>query len=492
VRLVSAERLFIFMIEKIVRRARRRYIVNEGLRQSSFAAAVAAFGLVLLLIAGTRFLEWWTILVFAAAGIGVGVWRLLASAPSDYAAAVQLDEHAQLHDALSTAFHFANHPNPAFATFAPAQRRQAEDAAGGVNLATAVPFTMPRALYAMAGLGLLASGLVFLRYEVMHTLDLRQPLTEVLFEDQAAKQGVAKKGGKNDPTSKERLEAAESLLSREDKPPVPQEQDLEAMLDKALEAPEANQAQGDQKGGPQDGKSADSSEKGKDGDPMEGPESQDQQGDKNGKDGKAGDSKNGKENSSLMDKLKEAMSNMMSKKDGNGDKQQGGQQPQSGKNDKGAGEKSASQKGQKQDGQSQAGQENSDDAGDAQKGEQAQGQASDKAGDQKPQAGSGQGSQDGAKDIKAAEQLKAMGKLSEILGKRAQQVSGETSIEVESGAQSLRTAYKDQTAAHSTAESEVTRDEIPLDRQSFVQQYFEQVHKPAAPKTAPKNATPKP
>ena len=477
------------MIENIVRQARRRYIVNEGLRQSSFAAAVVAAGLVLLLIAGTRFLEWWTLLVFAAVGAGIGMWRMMKSAPSEYSAAVQLDENAHLHDALSTAIHFGRNPHPAFTAFAPAQRQQAEEAAATVDMASAVPFTMPRALYAMAALGLLASGLVFLRYQVTHTLDLRQPLTEVLFEDLAAKQNQAKKGGKNDPTNKERLEAAESLLSRMEKTPQQEQpQDLDAMLEQALEAPPGNQAQGDKSGPPQDGKSADSGDKSKEGDPMEGPDSQEQQGDKGGKDGKSGESKSGKENNSLMDKLKEAMSNMMSKKDGNGDKQQGGKQQQQGKNDKGSGEKSQSQKGQQQEGQSQSGQENSDNAGDAQKGEQAQGQASDKAGDQKPQAGSGQGSQDGAKDIKAAEQLKAMGKLSEILGKRAQQISGETSIEVESGAQALRTNYRDQAAAHNAAESEVTRDEIPLDRQSFVQQYFQQVHKPVAPKAPAKAA----
>ncbi len=454
----------------------------------SFAAAVAIGGVVLLLIAGTRFLEWWTILVFGAVGVAIGIRRLLKDAPSQYAAAVQLDESAQLHDALSTAVHFASHPHPGFAAFAPAQRQQAEEAAASVNLTAAVPFTMPRALYAMAALALLASGLVFLRYEVMHKLDLRQPLTEVLFEDQAAKQAQQKKGGRFDPTAKERLEAAESLLSRMDKAPQPnQPQDLEAMLEKALEAPQGNPQQGD-RSQPQDGKSMDGGDKNKDGDPMEGPESKDQQGDKGGQDGKSGDSKSGKENNSLLDKLKDAMSNMMSKKDGQGDKQQSGQQNQSGKNDKGTGEKSSSQKGAQQDGKTQSGQENSEDAGDAQKGEQAQGQASDKAGDQKPQAGSGKGSQDGAKDIRAAEQLKAMGKLSEILGKRAQSVSGETSIEVESGSQTLRTAYKDQATAHGAAESEVTRDEIPLDRQSFVQQYFQQVHKPAGKPGAQKPA----
>jgi hypothetical protein len=103
------------------------------------------------------------------------------------------------------------------------------------------------------------------------------------------------------------------------------------------------------------------------------------------------------------------------------------------------------------------------------------------------------GSQDGAKDLKAAEQLKAMGKLSEIIGKRSATVTGETTIEVQSGDQQLRTAYSNKTAAHGEADSDVSRDEIPVALQPYVQQYFEQVRKssqPAKPKTTPPPATP--
>ena len=68
------------MVEELVRRARRRYVINEGLSQASFALAVAIAGFVLLLVAGTRFLQWWTLVVFAAAGVGAppDMVRLLA------------------------------------------------------------------------------------------------------------------------------------------------------------------------------------------------------------------------------------------------------------------------------------------------------------------------------------------------------------------------------------------------------------------------------
>ena len=91
--------------------------------------------------------------------------------------------------------------------------------------------------------------------------------------------------------------------------------------------------------------------------------------------------------------------------------------------------------------QSQADGQDGQPDSDGQSGQQAQGKLNSKADTKPGQGGSGIGSQDGSKEIKAAEQLKAMGKISEIIGQRAATVSGETSVEVESGSQKLRTAY---------------------------------------------------
>ena len=94
--------------------------------------------------------------------------------------------------------------------------------------------------------------------------------------------------------------------------------------------------------------------------------------------------------------------------------------------------------------------------------------------------------------MKAAEQLKAMGKLSEIIGKRAANVSGETSVEVESSSQQLHTNYTNAKAAHGQTDGEVNRDEVPPALQKYVQQYFQQIRKsePASAKAAAKPATP--
>jgi hypothetical protein len=85
-----------------------------------------------------------------------------------------------------------------------------------------------------------------------------------------------------------------------------------------------------------------------------------------------------------------------------------------------------------------------------------------------------------------------MGKISEIFGKRAQNMTGEMMIEVKSSKQQqLRTAYANRATTHRESGGEIHRDEVPLDLQYFVQQYFEKVRKPAVaskPDVAPEPA----
>ena len=92
-------------------------------------------GFVLMLIFGTRYLEWWTLGVFAAVGIAIGSYRVFQKAPDTYTTAVRLDENAHLHDSLSTALHFSAHPNGS-PEFLQSQRLQAESAAGGSDRLT--------------------------------------------------------------------------------------------------------------------------------------------------------------------------------------------------------------------------------------------------------------------------------------------------------------------------------------------------------------------
>ena len=490
------------MVEDLIRRARRRFVFNGALGQFALAAAITTAGLALILILGTRYLEWWTLALFGAAGLAVGVARAWRSAPDAYSTAVRLDENAHLSDALSTALYFSTHPTT-FPEYQPAQRAQAEEAARGVDLDGAIPFTFPRALYALAAVAVLASGILMLRFRGGHGLDLRAPLTEVLFEDLAAKQNTKKLQNAN-AADRKRLETAESLLAKLGVPinPEDQKQDAAALdkaIDQALDGAQSANDKGEkgQPGGKsQDGKAGSGAEKSPDGDPLDGKptDNADQNAENKspgGQDGPAGDkgnnSKNSSgDNSSMMSKIKDAVSNMFSKAKQDGGAQKSPQQQgQTAKSEKGQGEKGSAGKGQEQ-GQSQADAQDGEPSNDAQEGQQAQGKAGSKSSQQSAQAGSGVGSQDGAKDLKAAEQLKAMGKISEIIGKRAATVTGETTIEVQSGSQQLRTAYSNTAASHGEADSDVNRDEIPVSLQPYIQQYFEQVRKSAPPVSKPK------
>ena len=88
--------------------------------------------------------------------------------------------------------------------------------------------------------------------------------------------------------------------------------------------------------------------------------------------------------------------------------------------------------------------------------------------------------------------LEAMGKLSELLGQRASEVTGQVMIEVGNTKQQLRTAFTQQQAGHSEAGSEIHRDEVPLMYQQFVERYFEEVRKgtQGPTKTAPATKQP--
>jgi hypothetical protein len=204
----------------------------------------------------------------------------------------------------------------------------------------------------------------------------------------------------------------------------------------------------------------------------------------------ANQSGNAGENSSLAGKLRDALSNLMAKlktpPKPNGGKQGDSTQSSSSR---------SSQQGEKQEGDSKsAGQEQADASANSQsEGEQQQGgtqQASQGKSEGRsnnqpnsPDGKSGIGKQDGDKAAREAAELAAMGKISEIIGKRAANISGEVMVEVSPGKQQLKTQYSQQNAAHTDAGGEINRDEIPLAYQQYVQQYFAQVRKLPAGKS---------
>ncbi len=204
--------------------------------------------------------------------------------------------------------------------------------------------------------------------------------------------------------------------------------------------------------------------------------------------------------SSVLDRMKDALGGMASKleqavkpKDASSQKNSNDGQKSPGDDESQASQQSAKDRSEKKAGSK------SDKQGDTSKGESnsdaqaveknqpgQQGDATASNNEHGNNAQSGAGRNDGRKEMQDAEQLKAMGKLAEIIGKRSASLTGEMTVEKPSGAQQLKTQYSNQNAVHSDAGGELHRDQIPIEYRDFVRTYMEQVHQnpPPAPKAA--------
>ncbi len=492
------------MIHQLLENARRRLLYNQLAAHSTVAVSLILGAVILLLLLGTQLLDWRILAGLAFCGATLGFVRTLRRLPSLYHVAVLIDRRAQLFDSLSTAWIFEQGLGTSrpMEKIAAEQRSQAETLARKVDLETALPFTIPRATYAMAGLFLVATSLFALRYGISRNLDLKPPLTAVVMDAL----------GWNPPVSAEKSKhPAESKLATLLKQlgiavPEPGEKiqsgNLDAATDSALDTvtdPDAdnsmakNPAQsktenasvqaknGDPSSDPEDSASSDQNTPGK-GNPEdsmgsnEGPQQGEQQASKSGSAG---------ENSSLLTKIKDAINNMMSKSKSQAPGGQKSSQSETAQSQSGAQSNDKGQPGQgKQDGAkdqadaSQDGQQQGDSEASQNSPGKGGGKSNDK--DAAAQPGSGIGRQDGSKDLRAAQQEKAMGKLSEVIGKRSANVTGEMTVEVQSGSQQLKTAYTHSNAEHAASAGEVGRDEVPLDLQPYVSGYFEEIRKQPA------------
>jgi hypothetical protein len=456
----------------------------------------ACAGAVILLLVGTSILDWYWLVVLFAIGAGIGAWRTWRALPSPYLVAQRIDERLGLHDLLSTAFHFGRAPRPGSdPVIIAAQHDRAESIAASVSAASAWPLSLPRQTYPAAALFAVVLALGIFRYGVQGSLDLRTPLITALGEffwpgeplrASAKKQprasgedplGIAL--DQQDPQNRGNETIPDDLLSTVDIPDVNNEgattySDKTQKTEVQATAEEGDVSEEGEKGTGDPSSASDTS-------------SQREQGDSKGAPKQSNTPQSGgNENSSLMDKMRDAMANLLSKlkipqqstQTTQAASKQGGQQDRESK----SGRKSDQSSGKQEGKGSPSDDADSGEQSEAQQQQAAQGKSSDAAGDSPSKdPNSGIGKQDGSKEIRDAEQQTAMGKLSEIYGKRAQNVTGEIMIEVAGGKQQqLRTAYSNRGATHREAGSEMHRDEVPLVYQHYVQQYFEKVRKPEA------------
>lgn len=454
----------------------------------------AAMGaVILLLLLGTQILEWHWLVLLPAATLAVGVWRTVRRLPSRYSIAQIIDARLGLSDTLSTAWYFAE-PAQASCASAPireAQRARANELSRTVDARQAIPFTLPRGVYSLAVLAVAATSLFALRYGLERRLDLGRPLARVirqalgLEEQQLA---ALEKKKKDPPARQPDISQLEGFSINGEEMPGQLEAGEASSLDNANAPPSAERntprpggkdMQGlslDEDSGEGDGEGTDASE-GDGGEPgQEGASLSGKPGEKTADDSGS----NSGNNSSLLAKFRDAMQNLLSRMRQQPAGAAGQQQTAQGKNGR-QGQKGANQNGG-QGSQQGAGQETSQEGEsgeDSQMAQNASGRGKSEGADEQSsrQPGSGIGKQDGDKDVKLAEQLAAMGKISEIIGKRSANVSGEVTMEVQSNNQQLQTPYSRRSATHGEAAADIGRDEVPMALQSYVQQYFEQVRK---------------
>jgi hypothetical protein len=483
------------VLTNLLDRARRRLFGQLALDKGALALLIGMAAVILLLLAGTQILDWYWPVLIVAISLGVGIYRLRKSLPSRYKLSQEIDKRLGLADSLSTAVYFADHPEPERQAVCEAQRREAEIVAQRVDIHQAVPPSRSRYLLPAAGLALVAFGLFAVRYAVTGSLSLEPSLLKIAYDSffgpppQLAKNQAKRLNMKQDPFDPGNPDAQstsadqqpEDLLNAQDSPDAtsPQGDD---------NAKQAADKDGDKNGGDPDKQGKDKGDDNKDG----------KQSDKNSKDGKdSADNKDSKEGGSqdkqgnpsdngVLDKIKDALANMLNKMKPNSPSPQQNAKNQSSKD---KGEKS--DKGEKADKQP-----------DRQNGEAESNPDSNQSGDQKnaedaksssqpgnppsQDSASGAGSKDGDKAAKDAKALEAMGQISEIIGKRSAAVTGEMMIEVGQTKQTLKTPWADRQASHNEAGGEIHRDEVPLVFQPFVERYFEEIHKAPTPtKSAP-------
>jgi hypothetical protein len=426
-----------------------------------------------MLLVGTQILDWQWLALLAVIGLGTAGYQVRGRLLGHYRVAQLLDRRLQLADSLSTAWYLLSGAEKRQDPIAEYQIKGAERAARSVDVARAFPFT-GRKLWSIAGaLGLAAVSLFSVRYLVTNSLSLRQSLIPLRFSE------VLERTAKDSAETKRQREDAQGSDQRGQKSTPKADGQKDAKEPPHGETPPLAK-----------GEAAGAGQNPNDPAEMQDAKTPDSQG-KERKDGDAGGSddqaNNPKSSNGLLDRMKDALSslaakmrpNSPSKQDANqrsgedkkGD-QQGASQEQNNQPRQDANNRDSSEQQQSSEGQGQGQTQEKTRSG--------QGKTADQSADNsKSDAHSGIGSQDGDKSTKDAEQLKAMGKLAEIIGKRSESATGDVMVENPSGKQQLQTNYSQRLGHHADLGGEINRDEIPLMYQQYVREYMSEVREQA-------------
>ena len=471
-------------VEAVVQSAWVRRLTVLSIEQLAIAVALIFGGGILMLLLGTQILNWYWLVLLGVAGLGIGAWRVRARIFGRYRVAQLLDRTLGLHDSLSSAWFLRSRPDPEPAPPVRFQLEYAERLAATVYPCSALPITRGKTWILAGGLAAVAFGLFAVRYLVTNSLSLERSLVPLYHGDVYARREPApplKNRSLDDPSGSDR--------SRKEAFPTGNAPKSDRQQESGSNEIRTGLATPEQAAPPQSQLKADNGTS--DGSPTDKPGKADQnhdrdQGTQKGsatKDQQTGDQQS---QSGLMDKMKDALSSLMAKMRENANAQKSQQESQRSTEGQQASEKTAGKNDPNGDSQKNAAnqQASQDQSADGQpqgqtteKTQSAQGRNSNQPSDKEgADSQSGVGRQDGDKAARESEQLKAMGKLAEIIGKRSASVTGDMVVENPSGKQGLKTGYSRHLGQHADLGGEINRDEIPLMYQQYVREYMQQIH----------------
>ncbi len=471
-----------------------------ALEESGLALCLILCGVLLMLVLGTQILHWYWLAVLGIIGIGIAGYRVYIRRLPPYRAAQLIDSRLKLSDSLSTAWFLLSEKPRRQDAAARFQIARAEQIAAGVNAAGIFHFRGGRAWAGAGALAAVAFGLFTVRYLVTSSLSIQQAIVPLQM------------GG-----TIERIESRLGLQGRRDHQPGSQrpQGDFPAPTNQAnkqtgvlsgernMESGRENEAKmstgaSGTKAQPdefhnqappgqmrsQNGISQASQRPSDTQLPQTASRDRASQQIANKEDEPGSNDQN---SPGLVDKVREALSSLMAKlhpKESQNADQGNKGSAQDKKGDQMAAAKDRNGNLQQNARNSQSSQEQNNVGAmggrTTEKAQTSQNQSSDDSSDQKSASSqSGIGHTNGDKGIKDAEQLKAMGKLAEIIGRRSANLTGDITVETSSTNQQLRTQYSGRIGEHADLGREINRDEIPVMYRDYVREYMQLVHKQA-------------
>ncbi|HEY7303081.1 MAG TPA: hypothetical protein VH601_03130 [Bryobacteraceae bacterium] len=489
-------------VPSLIRSACRRRTRMLALEDLGLASAAVLAGFILMLVLGTQVLHWYWLLLLSISGLGIAGYRVYARRLSSYRVAQLLDARLHLSDSLSTAWFLLTQDQVGHDGAACFQIAKAEQIAASVDPARVFGLRGGRP-WALAGaLAAVALGLFAVRYLITSNLSLQRAIIplqigEVLerIENRIAAPNQRKPELEAD--RRQDASPAQPAQQYNQQAKITGQQKLEAdnVEDKTGQTG-AKRAETQNAGDPNrplipgtNGQKESSALGHARPDTQSGQATSKDKSSQQVAGSKENPGSNQQDSQALMDKMKDALSSLMAKLHPNVTGQNPSQDNQRLSPDKSSGDQMSAARDQngnaQQSPRDQEAYQKQNAEGRAQgqtieKTQTSQNQDSGESPDKKSaSAHSGIGHTNGGKDIKDAEQLKAMGKLAEIIGKRSASLTGDMTVETSSTNQQLKTQYTGRVGRHTDLGGEVNRDEIPVIYRDYVREYMQLVHKQA-------------